>query len=334
VEIYLKGWMELDGKRLSWEELQQILLQDPPRVSRFGGEFFISWNGCRARDLFGIIPGDIDPGTVVCNGKLVGSILPEPPGINLEEAIVSAVELRSDQGICAFSGGVDSSLVAKLAGLPCLAIGRAGSHDLAQARKAAGALDLACEFVEITGQDVQEALDAILPVIPYPGPVDTAIAITQYLITRSASELGHKRVLSGQGADELFGGYARYMDSEDLGQELEKDVAGLRHQLFRDQSVAGLNRTFLSLPYMDIRVVRAAQAIPPSDMIQDGVRKRPLRMVAARHLPPEIAYHEKKAMQYGTGVWKLLQGLARTNGYKRSLQGYLDQKIDQKRRDR
>jgi asparagine synthase (glutamine-hydrolysing) len=326
VEIHLKGWTELEGNRLSREELQEILRQDPACVSRLGGEFFISWNGCRARDLFGIIPGDIDPGIVVCEGKPVRSILPDPPGMDLEEAIVSAVRLRSDRGICALSGGVDSSLVAKLAGLPCLAIGRTGSHDLAQARKAADALDLPCEFVEIAGQDIREALDAVLPVLPCPGPVDTAIAITQYLITRSAREMGHERVLSGQGADELFGGYARYLGSADLERDLEKDVAGLRHQIFRDQSVAALNRTFLSLPYLDVRVVRAAQAIPSSAKIRDGVRKRPLRMVAARHIPPEIAYHEKKAMQYGTGVWKLLQGLARTNGYKRSLQGYLDQK--------
>ncbi|NYT17420.1 MAG: asparagine synthase, partial [Methanomicrobiales archaeon] len=57
-----------------------------------------------------------------------------------------------------------------------------------------------------------------------------------------------------------------------------------------------------------------------------GVRKKPLREVAARHIPPEIAYYEKKAMQYGTGIWKVLRKMARTNGYKRSLQGYLDQK--------
>jgi asparagine synthase (glutamine-hydrolysing) len=326
VEIHLKGWTELEGKRLSQRELQEIISKNPESVSRFGGEFLLSWDDCRARDLLGIIPGDIDPGTVVCNGKVIRSILPDPPEMELEEAIISAIRLRSDQGICALSGGVDSSLVAKLAGLPCMAIGHAGSHDLKQARKAADMLGLSCKLVEIAEQDVYEALDAVLPVIPHPGPVDAAVAITQYLITRSARELGHERVLSGQGADELFGGYARYLCSADLEYELEKDVAGLRLQVLRDQSVAALNRTYLSLPYLDVRVMRAACAIPPSEKVQNGVRKRPLRMVAARHLPPEIACYEKKAMQYGTGVWKILQGLARTNGYKGSLQGYLDQK--------
>lgn len=326
MEIHLIGWTELEGKRLSQDDLLEIISKNPEGVSHFGGEFFLSWDGCKARDLFGIIPGDIDPGTVVCNGKVIRSILPDPPEIDLEEAIISAIRLRSDKGICALSGGVDSSLVAKFAGLPCLAIGRAGSHDLTQARLVADMLDLPCRLVEITQKDVIEALDVVLSIFPYSGPVDAAVAITQYLITRSARELGHERVLSGQGADELFGGYARYLRSADLAYELEKDVKGLRRQVLRDQSVAALNRTYLSLPYLDVRVMRAAHAIPPSEKVRNGVRKRPLRRVAARHLPQEIACHEKKAMQYGTGVWKILQGLARTNGYKRSLQGYLDQK--------
>jgi len=326
VDIHLKGWTELDGQRLSMGELREIISKNPESISRFGGEFLLSWDGCKARDLFGIILGDIDPGTVVCKRKVICSILPDPPRMDLEEAIISAVRLRNDEGICALSGGVDSSLVAKLAGLPCLAIGRAGSHDLTQARIATDELGLSCEFIKITEQEVREALDAVLPVIPHPGPVDAAIAITQYLITKSARELGHERVLSGQGADELFGGYARYLGSADLEYELKKDVIGLQRQILRDQSVAALNGTYLSLPYLDVRVMRAAQAIPPSEKVQNGVRKRPLRVVAARHLPQEIAYYEKKAMQYGTGVWKILQGLARTNGYKRSLQGYLDQK--------
>jgi asparagine synthase (glutamine-hydrolysing) len=50
----------------------------------------------------------------------------------------------------------------------------------------------------------------------------------------------------------------------------------------------------------------------------------PLRQVAERHIPPEFAWYEKKAMQYGSGVWKVLQKLARKNGYKVSLQDYID----------
>ena len=119
---------------------------------------------------------------------------------------IKAVSLRSTEGICALSGGVDSSLVACLAQRPCLAIGLAGSHDLARAEHAAGAMDLPCTCIEITPEDVREGLTAVIGVIPEPTPVNTAIAVTQYPITRSARELGHERVLTGQGADESSGG--------------------------------------------------------------------------------------------------------------------------------
>jgi asparagine synthase (glutamine-hydrolysing) len=321
----LRGWVELDGSILSSGELVALLNTDPPAAARFGGEFLISWDGCTARDHFGIIPGPVPPGTISCSGWETGRICPVVPDMSLEDAIEKAVSLRSTEGICAFSGGVDSSLVAYLAKRPCLAIGLAGSHDLARARLAAEAMHLPCTCIEITPDDVREGLTAVISVIPEPTAVNTAIAVSQYLITRSARQLGHERVLTGQGADELFGGYARYRTCTDPGSELVRDFAGLASQGLRDQSVAALNKTYLSLPFLDVRVVRAARSIPAGEMVRDGVGKWPLREVAARHIPREIAFYRKKAMQYGTGIARVLQMIARTNGYKRSLQGYLDQ---------
>jgi hypothetical protein len=134
----------------------------------------------------------------------------------------------------------------------------------------------------------------------------------------------------GQGADELFGGYRRYLETATLADDLARDIAGLEAQATRDQSVAALFGVYLSMPYLDMRVVRAALAIPAGEKVRDGKRKVPLRRVAERHLPAEIAWHEKKAMQYGSGIWKVLQRLARKNGYKTSLQDYIDQiSVDQ-----
>ncbi|MDD1706064.1 MAG: asparagine synthase C-terminal domain-containing protein [Methanoregulaceae archaeon] len=321
----LKGWVELDGSMLSSRELLTLLMADPLSAARFGGEFLLSWDGCTARDHFGIIPGPVPAGTIICNGKERGMICPVVPAMPLEDAVMKAVSLRSTEGICALSGGVDSSLVAYLAKRPCLAVGLPGSHDLTQARLASGAMNLPCTCIEIAPEDVRDGLDAVIKVIPEPTPVNTAIAITMYLITRSARKLGHERVLTGQGADELFGGYARYRTCTDPGSMLVRDFAGLARQGLRDQSVAALNGTYLSMPFLDVRVVRAARLIPAREMVRDGVGKWPLREVAARYIPREIAFHRKKAMQYGTGIAEVLRTFARDNGYKRSLQGYLDQ---------
>ncbi len=112
-----------------------------------------------------------------------------------------------------------------------------------------------------------------------------------------------------------------------MAEDLERDFAGLEQQADRDQAIAALHGTCLSLPYLDVRVVRAARKIPAADKVRGGHRKIPLREVAERHIPAEFAWYEKKAMQYGSGIWKLLQRLARKNGYKTSIQDDIDHSI-------
>ncbi|MFA5267101.1 MAG: asparagine synthase C-terminal domain-containing protein [Methanoregula sp.] len=323
----LIGWIEIDGRRLSGADLEAACTQRPEEILRFGGEFFLRCGGCRARDHFGIIPGDCPKGTLICGDVVKGKIEPAVPDMPLEEAIITAVRLRSDEGVTALSGGVDSALVAKLAGRECVAVGLENSHDLKHAHYAAGALGLSCTFVTITAAEIEAALPAVVMAIPKKDPVNTGIALTQYFIARWAGDNGYRRVLTGQGADELFGGYARYSESEDLEEELARDFIGLEAQAGRDQAIAALHKTCLSMPYLDLRVVRAARAIPALEKVQGDRRKIPLREVAERHIPQDLAWYGKKAMQYGSGVWDVMRKLARKNGYKTSLQDYIDQII-------
>ncbi|HVP97290.1 asparagine synthase C-terminal domain-containing protein [Methanoregula sp.] len=318
------GWVEQDGVRLSPAEVEKIVLTEPDRIRMFGGEFSLSWGACQARDHFGILPGPGPKGTLFCEGKVRCLIEPDPAPCTLEDAIVTAVRLRSDEGIMALSGGVDSSLVAALAQRECVAVGLAGSHDLTRARHAARLLGLSCTEVEITPAEIESVLPAVIAAIPKKDPVNTSIAVTMYFVTRWAGAHGYRRILAGQGADELFGGYARYLSSPNLEDDLARDIAGLEFQAARDQAVAALSGTYLSMPYLDIRVVRAAGKIPAREKVRNGQRKIPLREVAAHYIPQELAGYEKKAMQYGSGVWGELKKLARKNGYKTSVQDYID----------
>jgi len=111
----------------------------------------------------------------------------------------------------------------------------------------------------------------VVRVIPDPtNTVEASIAATMYFAAAWAGEHGYTRILAGQGADEIFGGYARYLSSPDLAAELERDFADLGRQGARDQAVAALHGTYLSMPYLDIRVVRAAQAIPARERVRGG----------------------------------------------------------------
>ncbi len=323
LSIRARGWMELAGERLTEGEVETILHQGPEMISRLGGEFFLEWNGCKARDHFGIMSGDCPPGSVVCGDEVIGKVDPKNPPEGLAEAIEIAVRLRSDEGVVAMSGGVDSALVARLSGRECVVVGVEGSHDLLHAKSVADELGLSLNRVLIDPSSIEDSLRQVLLVIPKIDPVNASIATTLNYVAEWAGLHGHRRILAGQGADELFGGYARYLQTETLAQDLEKDFLGLSLQLARDQAVAALHGTYFSLPYMDVRVVAAAKSIPAEQKVCDGVRKKPLREVAERYMPSEIARHEKKAMQYGSGVMKEIQRLASRKGYSKSVQDYL-----------
>ena len=327
MDLSLRGWVELAGRCLEQEEIKAILEQDPAGVSAFGGEFFLEWNGWRARDHFGIMPGGCPAGEITSAGRPVGKVNPAYPLMDLHRAVARAVELRRDDGVVAFSGGVDSALLARMAGLECAVVGLPGSHDLHRARLAARSLDLTLHEVLIDPAEIEPALAAVLPVIPDKDPVNASIAATLFFVCRWAGDQGVKRILAGQGADELFAGYSRYLHTATLAEDMERDFLALPRQLSRDQAVAGLFGAYFSLPYMDCRVVRAARAIPAEMLIVDGVRKRPLREVAACHLPESIVWQEKKAMQYGSGVMREIERLAARRGHKKDLGRYLQQII-------
>lgn len=323
--MQIRGWVELDGSILSQEEVMQLLQERSRAVTRFGGEFYIEWNDCCARDHYGIIPGYCPAGSVWCRGTPICSINPDLKEENLEAAIVKAVKLRSDQGVMALSGGVDSALVAAIAQLPCIAVGMSGSHDLDRASQVARELELPLEIRVVSQREIEETLPLVSELLTDPSPVDLAIATTLFFVAETAREAGFERILTGQGADEVFGGYDRYLHRtpEELASTFAADFASLARQGFRDQTIAGYHGTWLSMPYLDIRVVCAAGEIPPSERVRDGIRKRPLREVAAKYLSMETAYYEKKAMQYGTGIWKEIKRLARKNGYQNSVSDYM-----------
>jgi len=65
------GWVELDGRKLAPAEIEKICTTIPNEAKKFGGEFFLSFDSCHARDHFGIMPGPGPKGALVCNDKTI-----------------------------------------------------------------------------------------------------------------------------------------------------------------------------------------------------------------------------------------------------------------------
>ncbi|ASJ02282.1 asparagine synthase [Thermococcus profundus] len=266
----------------------------------------ISENGIERKKLFDVL-------------ELRGKTLSHDHALKaLKSSLEYSVRIRCGKktGVL-FSGGLDSSIVALLASkysdVILYTAGMEGSQDLEWARKASELLGLELREYVFTEDEVEEELPRIAFTIEEPNPMNLAIGIPLYFATRLAGKDGVKVLLSGQGADELFGGYAKYLERPEL---MEEDIINLSERnLARDDKIAMLNGVEGRYPFLSMPVVWTALNIPLELKISGGVRKAILRKLALKlGLPAEIASREKKAAQYGSGAQKALERIAKRRG--------------------
>jgi asparagine synthase (glutamine-hydrolysing) len=232
-------------------------------------------------------------------------------------------ELADEQMGVAFSGGVDSSLLCAImannANNQYFTVGLPESHDLKNAAQAARLMQIDLQVVHIDACRVETLIPPVIETIESCNPLDLAIALPMYVLSEHTKAAGLRSILSGQGADELFAGYSRYAkllaaSHKRLRDALELDVLNIaRNNLERDNLAAAAHSTNIILPYLDPRVVKFGLTIGCALKLNRGTNKYILRKVAEQLMPHELAYRQKKALQYGTGVNAVLRKLARKN---------------------
>jgi len=243
-----------------------------------------------------------------------------------------------EKAAVAFSGGLDSSVIAVLAkkcgiNVQLVSVGLEDQPEVKFAERAAEALGLPLHLQTYTISDVEKILPKVLWLIEEPNTVKASIAIPFYWTAENASKLGYNVLLAGQGGDELFGGYQRYLKEyaqfgvEAVQKALYHDVAKSYETNFqRDNQVCSFHRVELRLPFVDRDVVRFSLGLPLNlkiESVEDRLRKRVLRRAAQNlGIPPFVANKTKKAVQYTTGVNKALQRLAKRKGL--TLRGYVE----------
>jgi asparagine synthase (glutamine-hydrolysing) len=255
----------------------------------------------------------------------------------VREAVVGSVHSVDDDGLAvAFSGGVDSAVVAAgVPDAPCYVAGFEGSHDVAAAREAADAVDRDLRVVELTHEALRSAVPELVSVLGRTNPMDLQIALPLYFVGRRVAADGYDRLAVGQGADELFGGYAKVEKAPDDPRVDADTVRGARREMLSTLPEQ-LERDTLALraagvdpvaPLLSDRVVAAALPLSGDLLVRDGIRKVALRE-AARHLVPEtVAAADKKAVQYGTYVSRELDRLARRAGFKRRMDDHVERYV-------
>ncbi len=240
---------------------------------------------------------------------------------SIYHAVSKDVEGASEIGIL-FSGGLDSSFIAFLAkksaenaNITLYTVGTKDSQDLSNAEHGSKLLGLNLKKIVIDIGDIIEAIPQVVKIIKSKHPVKLTFELPLYLCLANIHE---KLILSGQGADELFGGYARYlkMDRNELTVALDKDVDTLiTKDIKMDYRIAEHFGKTLKTPYLDDKVVRTASQIPAEFKVNGRQRKIILKQAALElGLPAELVNKEKKAVQYSSGIIRELRRMAKRKG--------------------
>lgn len=236
----------------------------------------------------------------------------------LENAVAS--HLMSDVPVGAFlSGGLDSSIIAALARrhvrkLHTFAVGVEGANDLQAARCVADHIGSVHHEYIITPDEVL----ALLPeIVYYLESFDQDLvrsAIPCYFCSRLAANYV-KVILTGEGADELFAGYAYHKEFDDplkLHRELRRSVTTLHNiNLQRVDRLTMRHGVEGRVPFLDTNFIRRALSVPADLKIvplDDGrrIEKWILRKAFEDLLPPSIVWRTKEQFDEGSGTIALL----------------------------
>lgn len=236
----------------------------------------------------------------------------------LEEAVAS--HLMSDVPVGAFlSGGLDSSVLAAIARqhveeLHTFAVGSVGSPDIEAARRVADHIGSIHHEYLMTSAEVAEKLPEIVRSLESFDQDLVRSAIPTYFCSRLAA--GHvKVILTGEGADELFAGYAYHKtitDPPTLHRELRRSVTALHNiNLQRVDRLTMVHGLEGRVPFLDTAFIALALTVPPELKLvatDDGrlMEKWVLRKACEDLLPADIVWRTKEQFDEGSGTLGLL----------------------------
>jgi asparagine synthase (glutamine-hydrolysing) len=177
---------------------------------------------------------------------------------------------------------------------------------------------LRLETVSARPEEVPALLQKIMPLIKTTNPIMVGISLPLFLACRQAKKLGIKKIFCGQGADELFIGYARFRESKDVKSDSLKALEKLQQKdLACCNAIAAANGLKLVSPFLEKPIIDFALALPQEFKLSEQQNKIILRSLAEDlGLPKEFAERKKVAAQYGSNFDKALEKLAKVAGAK------------------
>ncbi len=231
-----------------------------------------------------------------------------------------------------FSGGVDSTLIAlilneKGINFTCYTVGFKEEKtkmpgDVVWAERVAEKLGFSQETVMMGFEKAEKLAERTVSELGYQGGrqdiVNIGVGMVETAVFELLKESSIDKVFSGLGSEEIFAGYRRHDNAEDLQAECWD---GLRKLYVKDlaREIPLLTRYDLtpSLPFLAGEVISTAMRSPPEKKMSDERKKVVLREAAVLlGLEEEFAWRKKRAAQYGSRTDSAISKLAKRAGYK------------------
>ena len=219
----------------------------------------------------------------------------------------------------AFSGGLDCGIVATMVrefahSATLYTAGVEDAYDIQESKEVSGILGMDWKELRITDIDLEDCIKDMISITATVDPITLSFEIPLYYVSKNCKE---SIILGGQGADELFAGYSKYigLSEEEFRDTREADMVRLlTNTLSHEAAVSGHFGKTVLYPYLDKRVTDIVSRMDMKDLMPGEVRKECLRKVAENIHQPEVAAKKKKAAQYGSGAMNLFRKMAKSRG--------------------
>ena len=223
---------------------------------------------------------------------------------------------------CMLSGGLDSSLIVQLASeiaspVQTITCGFRNGTDMIAGRRMAERVNSIHQEVLVDREELIHVVKSVVAATASMEPWTVMGGVGTYLVAREARRLGIKVLLSGEGADELFGGYDEFQPLPDifLDQVLLQYQADLGvTECLRLDRCTMANSVEARVPFLCTSVIRHARACATSSKIHrsgsGSICKYALRVAAAKVMPGEFADRTKEEFSNGSGISIALREIA------------------------
>ncbi|MGK5740861.1 asparagine synthetase B family protein [Micromonospora sp. URMC 103] len=239
---------------------------------------------------------------------------PDEAALLVRAALRDSIRVRVDTDLrvgVVLSGGLDSSLVLRHVRElhpDCVAVtvGVPGSPDVAYARRVAADLGVPHEVVELRPRDIRLAdIREAIRISELTEYGDIINAVVSVPLFRRLRQLGVKVALTGDGSDELFGGYPMYHEVGPVASRrlfLHKIRNLGRTELQRVDRTSMDHGVEARVPFLDLSVVELAMRLPLELKMRDGQEKWIVRRAFADALPDYVRRRPKDPMSYSSGL--------------------------------